>query len=311
MSTTTHVKLGLLVLIGISAGIATMLGLGIKATRTSTVEYRTYFDESVNGLEVGSPVKYRGVRIGRVRQIGIAPDAKHVDVLLALTTEAATRLGIAATTQGLRAQLGTMGVTGMKFVDLDFFDPKTNPPPTLAFTPDPHHIPARASLLKGLGDNLEAIGPKLPDLVDRADATLAAISRVLDDIGDEHVARRFATAADEVARAAEDIRRLVRQVEGSRLDHKAAAALERASTAITHLDELIGRLDGVTGLVASARRATDSIGDVGRTTLGSSQELERTLRELGDAARAVRDAADMIQRDPDVLLKGRARSKKP
>lgn len=71
---------------------------------------------------------------------------------------------------------------------------------------------------------------------------------------------------------------------------------------------VLRRVDGDRGLIASARRATDSIGDLGRSTLSASDELGRTLRELGDAARAVRELAEDLQRQPDILVKGRARS---
>ena len=310
MSTTTHVKLGLLALVAGAAATVAALGLGIHAMRASTVEYHTYFDESVQGLELGAAVKYRGVRIGRVAEIAIAPDQKHVDVLLALLTSQAAQLGLAETTPELRAQLASQGITGVKFVDIDFFDTKANPPPALPFQVDLHYIPARPSLIEGLEANLEALGPRLPQLADRIDGTLAKMSRVLDDVSDERIAKRFADAADSAGAAANELRGLVRRLAGARLDEKTAVALDRAGAAAGRLDELVARLDGLTGLVASAKRATDSFGDLGHATLGSSDELERTLRELGEAARSVHELADAIERDPDVLVKGRARSGK-
>lgn len=311
MIITTRVKLWILIACGVVAIVATGLGLGVRALWSATVDYHTYFDESVQGLDLGSPVKYRGVAIGRVADISIAPDRKHVDVVLALRSEHAARLGLAATLPELRAQLGTQGVTGVKFVDIDFFDPKANPPPALTFEPAHAYIPARASLIKSLEDNLEAIGPRLPALVDRADAALAKMSRVLDEIGDARLGERFARASDDAAGALEAARQLAQRFDGARLDTRAATVLDRATASLQRLDGLVARLDGVSGLVTSAKRATDSLGDLGRSSLGSTEELDRTLRELGDAARAVHDLADTIHRQPDVLVKGRARSGKP
>jgi phospholipid/cholesterol/gamma-HCH transport system substrate-binding protein len=306
----THFKVGLLALVAVAAVLATSLALGLRALRTDTIAYHTYFDESVQGLELGSPVKYRGVRIGNVAKIAIAPDRKHVDVVLALNARDAERLGLAATLPELRTQLGNQGITGVKYVDIDFFDPAANPPQALPFEPAASYIPARPSLFKGLEDNLEAVGQRLPELVDRADATLGKLGRAIDDVHDEQVARRIAEAADAGAGALADVRKLARHVDAAKLQDRASAALDRVADAAARVDAMIARLDGERGLVASARRATDSIGDLGKSTLGSTEELERTIRELGDAARAVRELAETIDRDPDMLVKGRARSGK-
>ncbi len=307
----THFKLGLLALVATTAVAITGIALGLHALRSDTERYHTYFDESVQGLELGAPVKYRGVRIGNVAEVSIAPDRKHVDVVLALFTRDTARLGLAATLPELRAQLATQGVTGVKFVDIDFFDPATNPPPELPFPPADAYIPARSSLLKGLASDLEAVGQKLPALVDRADATLDKLGRAIDDIRDAQLADRIGRTADEGTQALADVRRLARHVDRAGLEAKTAGALDRVARAADHLDAVIAKLDGTQGLVASAHRATDSLGDLGRATAGSSEELERTLRELGDAARAVRELAESIERDPSMLVAGRARSKGP
>src|SRR6478735_6548740 len=142
---TNHFKLGLFVLAGIAASVATMVLIGAQSMKTETVAYHTFFNESVQGLEEGSPVKYRGVTIGHVSAIEIAPDRRHVDVTDELDVADIKRLGLAAvdTTSRkktrflvppeLRAQLGSQGITGVKFVQIDFFDPKTNPPPEIPF----------------------------------------------------------------------------------------------------------------------------------------------------------------------------------
>lgn len=307
----THVKLGLFALLAGVAVIATALGLGVHALRTASLEYHTYFDESVQGLDLGSPVKYRGVRIGRVSQIDIAPDRQHVDVVLAIASTQVERLGIADTSHGLRAQLASQGVTGVKFVDLDFFDPTTNPPPALGFAPAGRYVPARASVMKGLIDNLEAVGPRLPVLADQLDTTLAKISKLADDLTDEQVVRRVGTAVDAATALTVDARRLVRRLDGARLDEQGRIALQRAADAAARIDALVARLDNLPAFVNSARGAADAVREVERSSRGASAELERTLQDLGDAARSVRELADELQRDPDMLVKGRARSTRP
>ena len=77
------------------------------------------------------------------------------------------------------------------------------------------------------------------------------------------------------------------------------------------MNGLLEGIGGDGGLVASTQRATDSIGDLGRSTNGSAAKLERTLRDLDEAAVAIRGLAEAIDRDPDMLVKGRAKAKKP
>ena len=156
---TNYFKLGLFVILSFSAAGVAATALGAAALRKDTTIYHTYFNESVQGLDVGAPVKFRGVTIGKVSRIEIAPDHRHVDVVEELDVKDIRRLGLEEkdsrplkhakfhVPSDLRAQLGSQGVTGVKFVSIDFFDPATNPPPTLPFTPRENYIPASPSLI--------------------------------------------------------------------------------------------------------------------------------------------------------------------
>jgi phospholipid/cholesterol/gamma-HCH transport system substrate-binding protein len=307
----THFKLGLFTLLGIAALFATAFGLGWRGVRTDTVAYHTYFDETVQGLEVGSPVKYRGVLVGNVGQIRLAPDRKHVDVTLALNVADASRLKLAKVTPEVRAQLGSQGITGVKFVDIDFFDSALNPAPILAFRPEEPYIPARPSLMKGLGDNLDIVSQRLPDLIEATVATLHKLDAILADFHDQRIPLRIAQAVGNIDGAIGDLRALLRHVDRARIPDKTATALDNLSDAVAKANAVLEGIGGDGGLVQSAQRATDSVGDLGRTTSGSAERLERTLRDLDEAAEAVRMLAEAIERDPDMLIKGRAQRSKP
>jgi paraquat-inducible protein B len=77
------------------------------------------------------------------------------------------------------------------------------------------------------------------------------------------------------------------------------------------MDAVLDRLGGEGGLVASTQRVTDSVGDLGRSTSGSAAQLDRTLRDLDETLIALRELAEAIERDPDMLVKGRARGREP
>ena len=79
-----HFKVGLFVLLAVAATLGAAIALGAASAGRKTVSYHTFFNESVQGLDLGSPVRYRGVIIGKVAAIEIAPDHRHVDVLAEL-----------------------------------------------------------------------------------------------------------------------------------------------------------------------------------------------------------------------------------
>ena len=302
MAASRNLKLGIFVLAALVAGVVTAVAIGIHAMAPHTIAYHTYFDESVQGLELGSPVKYRGVRIGSVDDILIAPDRKHVEVVLGLLEGDVHRLGLAEGAPGLRTQLGVQGLTGLKYVDIDVI---TKPLPMLPFMPEQPYIPSQPSMMTGLTTEMQSFTRRMPHLADEAEATMVRLDRVLDDIHDgrlvEHVNRTLATIDETVAQTG----------------HRADVTLDKLSRDADHADRVIDRASGVLdqltelrALVASARRATDAAGDIARSARTAPDELDHALRELGEAARAVRELAEQIEHDPDVLVKGRARSTK-
>ena len=303
-----HFKLGLLALAALAALVIAGLALGLRGLGARIVDYHTYFDESVQGLDIGAPVKYRGVRIGNVSSIAVAPDNKHVAVGLALIADEAERLGLAEANPALRTQLANQGLTGVKFVEIDFTDPAANPPPELPFPPGPRYVPARTSTIKSLEESLGGLGQRLPELFDRAVSTLSKLERLLDALRDDQVPRRIADAVAGVGAAVGDIRRLAQHLDRARLGDRAAATLGRIDAATARLTAALDQVGGEHGLLASARRATDAIGNLGAGAGGSTAELERALRQIGDAAQAFGELVEDIDRDPDMLVKGRARS---
>jgi len=78
----TKFAVGLFLMAGISFFILVTIWLGMSHFLQEGQYYVTYFDESVQGLEVDSIVKYRGVPIGRVEGIDVAPDANLIQVTL-------------------------------------------------------------------------------------------------------------------------------------------------------------------------------------------------------------------------------------
>mgnify|MGYP000045847557 CR=1 FL=1 len=70
-------------------------------------------------------------------------------------------------------------------------------------------------------------------------------------------------------------------------------------------------LNGEKGILASVQRTADSVGNTAQNANHVGPALEEALREVQGAADAIRRLAESLDRDPDMLLKGRAKRKEP
>lgn len=316
----THFKLGLFTLAALAAGLIAAFALGARSIRDETIPCHVYFDESVQGLEVGAPVKYRGVTIGSISSIGIAPDQRHVHVELALRATDMQRIGLVQRGKAgamfnvppeLRAQLGSQGITGVKYLNFDFFNVQTDPPPTLPFPAAPNTIPAVPSLFKSLEDSLGGALGDLPALLTSAQTTLRQVELLVAALNKQGLPERLAKGLQEATLAVGDARRILKDLEGQRLPAKVGGAIDGLKRALTKLDGILDRVDGDDGLVTSAKRATDAVGGAGDSVAGTAGDLDHVLRDISEAAQALRDLAQSLERDPDMLLKGRAPEGEP
>ncbi len=104
--------IGLFVIIGVMMCVIIIIWVGAADLFMKGSTYVTYFDESVQGLQADSAVKYRGVEIGKVESIRVAPDYRLIEV--------AMKIDLSADLQyNTTAQLRTTGITGIVFIELD------------------------------------------------------------------------------------------------------------------------------------------------------------------------------------------------
>ena len=278
-----QLKIGFLVLAVLAGAIAISAGLQM-CTREHTIRYHTYLDESVSGLDVGSAVKFRGIQIGTIGAMNVAPDHRRIDVALDVALAENRELALDARAPQLRAKLASSGITGVKYVDLD---PAANEaPPTLGFSPAARYIPAGTSFVHSLETHVERLGDDTPALVARAIGTLDKLDRILDEVDHQHLPTRIAHATSQAELAFGGFRELATQLEGARL--------------ATHVDDVLD------GLGSATRRVHDLV-----ARIDADGDIDRTVREVGGVARELRALVQEVERDPDMLVKGRARSRRP
>ena len=154
-SNKTKFTVGLFVACGLSFAILAIIWLGMSRFLEKGQYYVTYFDESVQGLAIDSPVKYRGVFIGRVESIDVAPDSKLIKVVLKIESGQSLDNDIVA-------QLKSVGITGSMFVELDRKkEGEADRSPPLSF---PSEYPIVASKPSEIGELLSGINEVLDQI---------------------------------------------------------------------------------------------------------------------------------------------------
>jgi paraquat-inducible protein B len=299
---------GVFVLGAAALALGAVLVFGSARFFRHEVTLVSYFTGSVNGLVVGSPVKFRGVPIGSVSQIRLGlPGASAADVRIPVwyTIDLDTISGyqgrrfqldrqrldvlIAA---GLRAQLQTESfVTGVLFLGLDFVP---DSPVVLRLTGQPEVLEV----------------PVMPTTIERAIQTLdRLVNRVeaLDLEGLVASARHALDGVDDLARSPKVSDALDGLREALASIHRVTAALEPGVTPT---------IKGLDATLAQAREVLIRVEPQLDQTLANAQELlgpdaplavglASTLADLGEAARSVRDLADFLDRHPNAILTGR------
>jgi paraquat-inducible protein B len=160
-----YFKLGLFVIGAVVAGVAVLLIIGTGRWFTPRVKMETYFNESVQGLDIGSKMKYRGVVIGEVTRISFTYTKYELDktmgerkryVLVEAQLEprlvggkASTDIASPETTgaeveRGLRVRLAPQGITGTNYLEVDYLDPAT-PVLPIDWVPEFIYIPSAPS----------------------------------------------------------------------------------------------------------------------------------------------------------------------
>jgi phospholipid/cholesterol/gamma-HCH transport system substrate-binding protein len=136
---TSKFLIGIFVITGTVLAAVIIIWVGAADFFRKGSIYVTYFDESVQGLQADSTVKYRGVAVGKVKSIKVAPDDRLIEV--------AMKIEMSSDLQNhTEAQLKTTGITGIVFIELDQVRPgEQSSSPRINFQTSYPVIPSRRS----------------------------------------------------------------------------------------------------------------------------------------------------------------------
>lgn len=293
----TLVGLFVLVLGAALIGGALWLSSG-KSYRTDYDTYQIYMNESVSGLNLNAPVRYRGVEVGRVQKITLAPDnVEQVELTLGILRGTPLKTDTFAVLQ-------THGLTGLTFVELAGGSREAAP---LKSTPGKSYpiIKTGPSLMMRLDTSVSSLLGNINSSSENINALLnednrRAIGHILQDIETltHTLAARQTTIDSGLSHAA-------RTMENTA---QLSAQLPQLAERIGHGADAVDRMAAELAQAASSTRATmDSTRQFGNET---APEMQQLLNELHELTASLRRVSSEIEQNPAVLLHGRAAAKR-
>lgn len=308
--------------------LAAVVTFGSGRFLTPTASFIVFFEGTVNGLQIGAPVSFRGVRIGEVTDIAALVVGDGADLQIEVEIELdgdpirSTEGAIESTPESirqsvaymvkernLRAKLRTASmVTGQLYVGLDFY-------------PD---TPGR---LLGLDDRLPEI-PTVPSSMSKLRSTFnevmeqlreASIAEILEDVRATVAAIEQLVSSSALQEAIEGANRLLNNPDVAPTIEELRDTVAAARSVVDRIDrETVPLFEGIGDTVDSARGALAQIRETGEAveqlTAGTPElqhRINRALDEITEAARALRVLAEYIERDPNALLLGKPAGENP
>lgn len=312
-----YAAVGVFVLVLGAALIGAVLWLsGGGAYRNTYDTYYAYMDESVSGLSLDAPVRYRGVEVGRVRRIALAPeDIERVQLTMDIARGTPVKVDTVAV---LRMQ----GLTGIGYVELA--GGSSNSPPLVALAGEEYPVIRSGpslmvrldSAVTALLDNVNRSSASFNALMDEDNRgalkqaladfqvvtrTLAARSTAIDS-GLANAAR----AMENTARLAAELSQLVARVQRSAdgFDRMAGEVARAGASAGGTLESARAALDSARTALDNARAEAR---DFAAETLPEARQLVTELREM---AASLRRLSEEVERNPSVLVYGKPAAKR-
>ncbi len=276
-----------------------------------------YFEGSVQGLQIGAPIKLKGVVLGEITDIQINFQSDDKNVLTAVTAELAlqriNRKGAnvdqeffeGAIQRGLRAQLNYQSfLTGLLYVELDFFP--SMPAHLYGFQNDILELPTVGTEfeeisknlqdlnIKGVINNLEKLSANIAKLVESGtvEKTLGSVKTAADSIDQTAISLRsdINNISQELTKTSSELTTLLHS-----LNQQAPAITQNLNSTLIQLQQSLAQFNN-TAQTLDTTFAEDS---------PLVYQLNRTLKDVSRSANSLRDLSDTLEQQPESLLRGK------
>lgn len=324
--------IGVFTLVGLILVGAALVLFGAGKLFTSTHDILLYFDKSANGLQVGSDVRFGGVRIGKVKSINVLVDRKanrkiipvvveltDKDLLLISTDEGGgidlTSIGGVqkAVSEGLRAGMKQQSlVTGQLYIEFDIV------PETPGFVYAGKSV-SSYPVVPTIGTEMDELIAGISDGIQKFNAL--DLDSVIKELRGVLVTANKRIAELDMKEINENVLGITRDIRAATGDRKLAEAVENLNQAIIRIDELAGKANKeIDPLLADLKTIMEKT-DAGITRIDEAAKeisefsnprspvllrLQNVLQETERASRALKELSNDLKRDPKALISGKA-----
>ncbi|MDR1486973.1 MAG: MlaD family protein [Deltaproteobacteria bacterium] len=304
---TSYLKIGIFTISALALLAVAVLFFGLSSVFKPALECETYFNYSVQGLSVGGPVNFRGIKVGQVSAVNIpqvfAPNGHQMvrveffifpDLLLsnpAATVEDARAIVQEQIKNNLMCYLSYQGVSGLGYLDLDYVTDNTAPEPVVAIESTRITVPSARGSVLTIGESLSGILKSLKTV------DFTALNKSMTD------------SFNQVAALSESLTSNTENLAVSLTE-----TLETIKTTTTRLGALASSLEGdfkevelskvTTELVQSLRQLRAVLTQAENILRAPRNTLPSTMDNLRVMSENFRDLSEMAKRYPSQVLFG-------
>jgi paraquat-inducible protein B len=333
---------------GFTVGALALLVVGLlmfgggKFFNADKTRYVIFFDSSLNGLDIGAPVKMQGVKIGSVVDISLLVDPQNGKVLKPVVIEIDRKSflgpgGLPFNTpishekqienrdrlvaKGFRARLEVQSLlTGLLYVDLDKFPGKPAQFTGLDFQ-GLVELPGVPTTVDEIRNTVEEVVRKIRSLP--LDEMLKDVADTLKDVrgivGSEEAKRSTAALAKALEGMDKTMDTLNRNLEPllkqsnqtvSNANHLMQDSRAMVQDVHREMKPVLASTDktlnAATAALNKAQTAITSVQGTLEGSMGPDSSLNETLLALKDAAHSIKNLTDFLERHPEALISGKS-----
>ena len=291
-------------------------GLSQLFVRKTTIS--SVFSESVQGLSVGSEVKYQGVKVGSVRKITIVAKEKLIKVDMAIELDHFNGIGDVGSKeecersfreyinkdieQGLRCRLEFAGITGMKYVSLDYYDKPGTPiavAPVVIRETGNLYVPSRNSPFKDLMVAMTRSLDRLSKV--NFDGIFDEVEDVLKELNKTLSAPEIKQTMLHVAKLTANLEKTTATLNKVMSEQRMSGVMDKVDRNLDDVGVLVNQLSKTAGAMQLPETAAE-IRRVSAAVIDTRQELAVSISKLNDMLEALRKLCDLISNNPGFLL---------
>lgn len=259
-----YYKTGLFIISGMILFMIFVIMFGAKSLFEKKLMLETYFDESVQGLDIGSLVKFRGVVIGSVKKITFVQDeydlnpksedfyqGRYVLVKISLKDtfhyrdendfkEAMSKMK----DNGLRIKVTAQGLTGTSYLELDYVNPENNIPLKISWAPKNYYIPSTRSTFTKIGASVDELINKVKNsnieqMLGNIDKLVVTITNTIQSVEVSNLSKEVSVLLQEVRMTNTELRRIIASPEMQRFPARLEENLNNISKTTSKLNGIL------------------------------------------------------------------------